>query len=219
MGAIPLYNKTTSQGQMLPPLVDLEFHANIHRYRYRGNWLRYSVSRIAQPTTPEQRMRFEETRHVWEPRGNYVHTAAEALLLGLDPEEGDYGPWIDALRSCWLLQGAETMATEFGVVIPHHEVAGTFDGLIKTSDGAVVLLDFKTVQTDKAVDARKPATAQLGGYLHGLNINKPLIDVDKCCTVVIGPGRSKVISEDPDACFAAWEDRLSIHKIMTELPF
>jgi hypothetical protein len=94
-----------------------------------------------------------------------------------------------------------------------------FDGLIKTSDGAVVLLDFKTVQTDKAVDTRKPATAQLGGYLHGLNINRPMIDVDKCCTVVVGPGRSKVISEDPDLCFAAWEDKLSIHKIMTELPF
>ena len=111
------------------------------------------------------------------------------------------------------------MATELGVVIPHHEVAGTFDGLIKTSDGAVVLLDFKTVQTDKAVDTRKPATAQLGGYLHWLNINRPMIDVDKCCTVVVGPGRSKVISEDPDLCFAAWENKLSIHKIMTELPF
>jgi hypothetical protein len=111
MGAIPLYNKTTSQGQMLPPLVDLEFHADIHRYRYRGNWLRYSVSRIAQPTTPEQRMRFEETRHVWEPRGNYVHTAAEALLLGLEPVRGDYGPWIDALKDCWLLKDAETVAT------------------------------------------------------------------------------------------------------------
>jgi hypothetical protein len=181
--------------------------------------MRYSVSRIAQPATQEQRMRFEETRHIWEPRGNYVHTAAEALLLGLEPDEGDYKPWVDALRSCWLLQGAETMATEFGVVIPHHEVAGTFDGLIKTADGDVVLLDFKTVQTDKAVDARKPATAQLGGYLHGLNINRPMISVKKCCTVVIGPGRSKVISEDPDACFSAWEDKLLIHKISTELPF
>ena len=204
---------------MLEPLSGLDFFADIHRYRYCGNWMRYSVSRIAQPTTPEQRMRFEETRHVWEPRGNYVHTAAEALLLGLEPEEGDYGPWIDALRNCWLLQGAETMATEFSVVIPHHEVAGMFDGLIKTADGAVVLLDFKTVQTDKAVDARKPATAQLGGYLHGLNTNKPEINIDKCCTVVIGPGRSKVISEEPDACFSAWEDKLSIHKVQTELPF
>jgi hypothetical protein len=204
---------------MLKPLEDLEFHADIHRYRYRGSWLRYSVSRIAQPVTPDQQMRFDETRHIWEPRGNYVHTAAEALLLGLAPEEGDYKPWIDALRSCWLLEGAETLATEFGVVIPHHEVAGTFDGLIKTADGNTVLLDFKTVQTDKAVDSRKPATAQLGGYLHGLNVNKPGIAVDKCCTVVIGPGKSKVITEDPDVCFSAWEDRLSIHKKSIELPF
>jgi hypothetical protein len=204
---------------MLKPLSDLEFFPDIHRYRYRGNWLRYSVSRIAQPTTPGQQSRFDATRHIWGPRGNFVHAAAEALLLGLEPEEGEYRPWVDALRDCWLLQGAETLAVEFGVVIPHHEVAGTFDGLIKTSDGAVVLLDFKTVQTDKAVDTRKPATAQLGGYLHGLNINRPMIDVDKCCTVVVGPGKTKVISEEPDECFAAWEAKLETHKILTSLPF
>ena len=204
---------------MLKPLGDLEFYPGIHRYRYRGSWLRYSISRIAQPATREQQVRFEETRHIWEPRGNYVHTAAEALLLGLEPEEGEYKPWIDALRNCWLLEGAETMAVEFGVAIPKDDVAGTFDGLIKTAEGATILLDFKTVQTNKAVDARKPATAQLGGYLHGLNINKPTISIDKCCTVVIGPGRSKVISEDPDECFAAWERQLAVHKIMTELPF
>jgi hypothetical protein len=214
-----VYNGLMAALDMLEPLGDLEFYRDIHRYRYRGDWVRYSVSRIAQPTTPEQRMRFDETRHIWEPRGNYVHTAAEALLLGLEPEEGEYKAWIDALRSCWLLEGAETLATEFGVVIPHHEVAGTFDGLIKTADGNVVLLDFKTVQTDKAVDSRKPATAQLGGYLHGLNLNKPEIEIDKCCTVIVGPGKSKVISEDPDACFSAWEDKLSIHKKSIELPF
>jgi len=214
-----VYNGLMAALDMLEPLGDLEFYGDIHRYRYRGDWVRYSVSRIAQPTTPEQRMRFDETRHIWEPRGNYVHTAAEALLLGLEPEEGEYKAWIDALRGCWLLKGAETLAAEFGVVIPHHEVAGTFDGLIKTADGSVVLLDFKTVQTDKAVDSRKPATAQLGGYLHGLNLNKPKIQIDKCCTVIIGPGRSKVISEDPDVCFSAWEGKLLIHNKLTELPF
>ena len=215
----PLYNVSTRQGQVLPPLADLKFYADIHRYKYRGDWMRYSVSRIAQPTTPEQRMRFEETRHIWEPRGNYVHTAAEALLLGLEPVRGDYGPWIDALKDCWLLKDAETVAVEFGIVIPHHEIAGMFDALIKTADGGITLLDFKTVQTDKAVDARKPATAQLGGYLHGLNINQPRIDVDKCCTVIVGPGRTKVISEDPDVCFAAWEDQLLTHKRAIKLPF
>lgn len=214
-----MYNGFTDVVDMLEPLRDLEFYPDIHRYRYRGDWMRYSVSRIAQPATPEQQMRFDETRHIWEPRGNYVHTAAEALLLGLEPEEGDYGPWIQALRDCWLLKDAETMAVELGVVIPHHDVAGTFDGLIKTADGGTTLLDFKTVQTDKAVDTRKPATAQLGGYLHGLNTNRPEISVDKCCTVIVGPGKSKVISEDPDACFAAWEAKLLVHKKIIELPF
>jgi hypothetical protein len=204
---------------VLQPLNDLEFFEDIHRYRYRGNWMRYSVSRIAQPVTPEQQARFDETRHIWQPRGNHVHTAAEALLLGLEPEAGEYQPWIDALKSCWLLEGAETLAVELGIVIPHHEVAGTFDGLIRTADGGITLLDFKTVQTDKSIDTRKPATAQLGGYLHGLNICYPMISVDKCCTVVIGPGRSRVISDDPDKCYAVWEDCLTDHKKSIALPF
>lgn len=218
-GAWILYNKVKCWTGVLEPLKDLEFFSDIHRYRYRGQWMRYSVSRIAQPTTPEQQARFEETRHIWQPRGNHVHTAAEALLLGLEPEEGDYKPWVDALRSCWLLDGAETIAAELGIVIPHHEIAGTFDGLIRAADGGITLLDFKTVQTEAAVDSRKPATAQLGGYLHGLNINYPMITVGKCCTVVIGPGRSRVISQEPDECFSAWEDRLADHKRSINLPF
>jgi hypothetical protein len=213
------YSGSMAASDMLKPLDDLEFHSDIHRYRYRGNWLRYSVSRIAQPTTPEQRMRLKK-RAMFGNLAAIMYTQQPKhyyLALNLSKVIMSHGLMRYAVAG--LLQGAETMATELGVVIPHHEVAGTFDGLIKTSDGAVVLLDFKTVQTDKAVDTRKPATAQLGGYLHGLNINRPMIDVDKCCTVVVGPGRSKVISEDPDLCFAAWEDKLSIHKIMTELPF
>jgi len=204
---------------VLQPLADLEFFPDIHRYRYRGSWMRYSVSRIAQPVTAEQQARFEETRHIWQPRGNHVHTAAEALLLGLEPEVGEYQQWIDALKSCWLLEGAETLAVELGVVIPHHEIAGTFDGLIRTSDGGITLLDFKTVQTEKAVDTRKAATAQLGGYLHGLNLNYPTITVDKCCTVVVGPGRSRVISESPADCFSAWEDKLMDHSKSIAVPF
>lgn len=204
---------------MLQPLPDLEFYDDIHRYRYRGEWMRYSVSRIAQPTTPDQRARFEETRHVWEPRGNYVHTAAEAILLGIEPNAGNYQAWVEALRDCWLLKGSETLAVELGIVIPTHEVAGTFDGLIKTSDGSIALIDFKTVQTNKAVDGRKAATAQLGGYLHGLNVNHPSVHVDKCCTVVVGPGEVKVISEAPDDCFLAWENKLTDHKKNNTLPF
>jgi hypothetical protein len=204
---------------MLQRLEELQFYSDIHRYKYRGSWMRYSVSRIAQPVTAQQQARFNETKHIWQPRGEQVHTAAEALLLGLEPEVGEYEPWIDALKDCWLLKGAETIAVEFGVVIPHHEVAGTFDGLLKSASGTTVLLDFKTVQTNESVKTRKPATAQLGGYLHGLNINHPKIDIDKCCTVVIGPGCSRVITEDPNDCYLAWEDKLDLHKTINKLPF
>jgi hypothetical protein len=204
---------------MLSPVPGLEFYADIHRYRYQGEWIRNSVSKIAQPVTLEMRQRFDETRHVWEPRGNHVHTAGEAILLGLEPVEGEYKAWVDALRDCWLLRGAETMAVELGIVIPHHDVAGMFDGLIRDADGHVVLLDFKTVQTERAVETRKAATAQLGGYLHGLNLNHPSVVVDKCCTLVVGPGTTKVISEEPDKCFAAWEGCLMTHKAKTQLPF
>ena len=214
-----VYNRMEPSSQMLKPYKDLEFYKDIHRYKFQGNWMRYSVSRIAQPSTVEQQKRFNETKHIWEPRGNHVHTAAEALLLGLEPEIGSYGEWVSALKDCWLLEKAETMAVELSIVIPRHEVAGTFDALIKTADGLVTLIDFKSVQTDKAIDNRKPATAQLGGYLHGLNSNHLSVNVDKCCTVIVGPGRTKVISEDPQVCYDAWEAKLLDHKNAIQLPF
>jgi hypothetical protein len=43
--------------------------------------------------------------------------------------------------------------------------------------------------------------------------------VDKCCTLVVGPGVTKVISEEPDKCFAAWESCLMTYKAKTALPF
>ena len=65
---------------MLDPIPSLEFFEGLHRYRYKGRWLPFSVSRIASPVDPRAERRFAETRHIWLPRGNAVHAYCEALL-------------------------------------------------------------------------------------------------------------------------------------------
>ena len=67
---------------MLDPIADLEFFEDLHRYRYKGRWMPFSVSKIASPSDPAAERRFEETRHIWEPRDNAVHTYCETLLKG-----------------------------------------------------------------------------------------------------------------------------------------
>ena len=69
-------------GKLLDPIPGLEFFSDLHRYRYKGRWLPFSVSRIASPVSPEVELRLEATRHIWEPRGNAVHEYCEALLTG-----------------------------------------------------------------------------------------------------------------------------------------
>ena len=37
---------------MLYPISDLEFFDDLHRYRYKGRWLPFSVSKVTNRTTP-----------------------------------------------------------------------------------------------------------------------------------------------------------------------
>ena len=83
---------------MLDPIPHLEFFEDLHRYRYEGRWLPFSVSKIASPASPEAAKRFAETRHLWEPRGNTVHAYCEAMLTGQEKKAGDYAEWTDPPR-------------------------------------------------------------------------------------------------------------------------
>ena len=203
---------------MLDPIPDLDFHAGLHRYRYKGRWLPFSVSRVTNKTTPEQAAQFERTKHVWAPRGNSVHAYCEAMLTKQELPETEYSEWTQALEDCWLLRDSEVLAVEYRLCDSRKGVGGSFDFLLRSPDGKVVLGDLKTVGNETAVDRRKPATAQLGGYLAMLIDHYPSLTVDWCYTVVVGPSRCKLLRNDPDECLTAWLEAWEAFKL-TELPF
>ena len=202
--------------EQLAPVEGLEFFEDIHRYRYQGRWLPFSVSQIASPPTPEMQQRFDETRHIWEPRGNQVHGFLEAYLD--DPgrstlEPTDYPEWTEPLSECWLVRDGHTIATEYSVCDARKGVGGSFDFLLESSNGKIVLGDLKTVGSESSVSTRKPAKAQLGGYLAMLIDTHPDIRVDWCYTVVAGPGRCRLIQNEPDECLMAWVDAWDRFKV------
>lgn len=198
---------------LLKPIPDLEFFDDLHKYRYKGRWLPFSVSRIASPASPEAQYRFEQTRHIWEPRGNAVHAYCEALLTDQELPETEYEDWTQALEDCWLLKDCEVLAAEYRCCDPHKGVGGSFDFLLRSSTGKVCLGDLKTVGTKSAVKRRKPATAQLGGYLAMLQDFHPTLWIDSCYTLVCGPGESRLIENKPDECLGAWVDAWDIFKV------
>ena len=145
-----------------------------------------------------------------------VHAAAEAKLKGEErPEDLDllYQDWGKALDECWLLKDCEVLAAEYRCCDPLKGIGGSFDFLVRTSNGKLALGDLKTVGSDKAVSQRQPAKAQLGGYLAMLIDHHPNLTVDSCYTLVSGPGRYRLIKSEPDECLMAWVDAWDFFKM------
>ena len=190
---------------MLPPVPHLTFDPDKHRYHYKGERMRWSVSKIASPLSARSEAYINSTKHIWEPRGNTVHAALESILKGDQiVDAGEYGQWVNAMQRSWLLQGCEVLASEYSVCDPQRLIGGQLDFILRTSKGTLVLGDLKTVQTVESVDRRKPADAQLGGYLEMLQGFHDLW-VDRLVTFVVGPGRCRVLSSEPDACVEKWQ--------------
>ena len=193
---------------MLDPIPGLVFHPGPHRYTLHGQWLARSVTRVVGHDMPAKtREHIDATRGVWEPRGNACHAALESFLLNepAEPSEG-YAAWIDSLLAHSLWKGAEVLAVEYRICDQRKSLGGSFDFLLRTAKGSVVLGDLKTVETPMAAKSRKPATAQLGAYAAMLIDHHPFLTIDKCCTVVAGPGVTRLIAEDPSDCISAWLD-------------
>lgn len=199
---------------MLDPIPGLVFDPDLHRYALNGQWLCTSVTKVVSDLTPHARAHIEATRHEWEPRGNTCHAALEAALLGHDgADHGDYAEIIQPLLDHAIWQGCTVLAVEYRLCDERKSLGGSFDFLIRTGKGKVVLGDLKTVGKAPAIDSRKPATAQLGAYLALLIDHHPFLTVDSCCTVVAGPGRTRLIPQDPNLCLGAWVDAWDAYQL------
>jgi len=205
---------------MLAPIDGLEFREDIHRYRYQGQWMAHSVTAVVGgELDATARERIEATRHVWAPRGIAVHAALEAHLLGQPVEAGEYADWVEPMLDSWLFRDCEVVAVEYRLVDATCSLAGSFDFLLRTASGNLVLGDLKTVGSPSAVNARKPATAQLGGYNFMLAQHYPTLVIDKCVTVVSGPGAVEVKVSDPQECVNAWLDAWDRYQAAWELRY
>ena len=201
-----------SRFDMLPKLEGLSFDEEAHRYMWEGKWLPLSPTQILSiDLDDEAKQRIAETKdgpNGWCVRGNTLHGCLENFLLGAaDLNPGDFADWWDPLKACWLWEDATILGVELRMT-DKKRMGGSCDFLIK-KDGQIILGDLKSVSSEKALKSRKPATAQLGFYLYMLQKCWPHVMVDKCVTVVAGPGKTKVITDDPTDCWLAWEDAMS----------
>ena len=97
------------------------------------------------------------------------------------------------LKSCWLFENCEVLGVELRLT-DKKRMGGSCDFLIKLPTGELVLGDLKSVASVKACKARKPATEQLGAYLHMLARCYPKIMCRQ------GLPRSLAHGPDCDAC-------------------
>ncbi len=196
------------------PLLGLERDPS-HRYRLGGHVFPVSVTGVLAHQKGKYAMeRIEATRADWEPRGTTTHKALElaATAPGWHPDHWPPGwPWSDwiwPLLHHPLWSEVEVIASEMGVYSMELNVAGTFDGAFRTSDGRRILFDLKTQGNEKA--GAYDTKPQLGGYLtlaaaHGLHF-------DGAATVWCRPGRTRVALHGASECLEAWKAALADYR-------
>jgi len=207
---------------LLPPLERLHFDETAHRYAWDGEWLPWSVTGIVSNLSLQAKARIDATKDGptgWAIRGSTVHKCLEHHLLGeAEANPGDFTDWVQPLLEHWLWQDCEVLAVEYRLVDPKKRVAGSFDALIRTGKTkATCLLDLKTVASAPAAKSRKAAVEQLGSYRSMLALHHPHIHVDKCLTVISGPGCVELRTSDPDECVEAWEEAWARHEAEQDL--
>lgn len=188
---------------------------------YKAEWLARTVTGVVgaklSPDALANIMRYKDGPKGWAARGQQIHNALEGYLKGEPIEFAEHWTdWIDPMLDCELFRDAKVIATEYRLCDAKKSMGGSFDFLLKTSTGEIVLGDLKTVGSKSKARTRGPATDQLGGYLAMLIDHHPAVHVNKCVTVVAGPNECRVIREDPDDCIEAWLDSWDRYKFEQE---
>ena len=158
---------------------------------------------------PEAYRRIQETRHLWEDRGNYLHNALQQHLEGAaELAHGEYGEWLGPLIDDFpLWDRYPAIATEFRLVDKRARFAGSLDFLLKgkNPEGKDICLlgDLKTKSANGRVGDHR---AQLGAYAVMLSAHFPTLWIDRCVVVNSFPGRVELSTYEVDECVSAWED-------------
>jgi hypothetical protein len=204
--------------ELLSPIQGLFFDERAHRYCFRGDWLPWSVTGVISDLSEAARKQIERTKDGpdgWELRGNTVHGILEQHLRGGMTGavyEERWAPWAEPLLDHWLFRDCTVLAVEYRLCDSWKRMGGSFDFLVCTAQGQVILGDLKTVSTAAALKARKPASAQLGAYISMLWEWWPVINIDRCATLVSAPGECELKVQEPGECLMAWEKAWEKHQ-------
>ena len=207
---MPIDNpKHTEVMKQLTPL-PIDFDEKAHSYLWvpTGEWMRLSVTKVLSASKDPKTLKiFDKTKHVWAPRGTYVHAALEQFLKGRPEHEllgSRYDEYVRPLLAYPMWESFEPIALEYRVCDLRRNIGGSLDvlGYDHRMD-RMVLLDLKTLGKN---GQQYSTDAQLGGYLSMLIDHHKLI-VDECLTMWASPGESHLgARQPPDQCLQAWED-------------
>ena len=202
----------------LDPLPELERDER-HRYRVGNHVFPISVTGVLAASKSDfAKKRMEETRHLWEARGNNTHKALELASTDPDwhPDDWPTGwpfmDWIWPMLSHPLWNEAYVVASEMGLYSMEQNVVGTFDGayLIRSPSGQWrrILFDLKTQGKNNA--STYDTRPQLGGYLsmaleHG-------IAFDGAATLWARPGKTVLKTYGINECLDGWTAALAAYR-------
>lgn len=214
-------------GQLLPPIEGLWLEPDSHRYHFRGDWLPWSSTGIVSDLSPKARKQIERTKDGpdgWALRGGSIHSILEQHLMGISSGglhgviyDDRWASWAEPLLDHWLFRDCQVLAVEYALCDPRKRVGGSFDFLVRTSEGQTILGDLKTVTTAAALKSRKPATAQIGSYASMMCHWWPTLRIDRCATLVAAPGECELKVEATAKCIAAWQEAWERHQAEEQL--
>ena len=202
----------------LPPL-PIHFDEPRHKYVWQGDGadevMAYSVTQICNRKTAEQMARIEETRHIWQPRGDTIHLFAKHMNTGEAlPNPGDYAAWTEPLLDHPFWNDFEPIAAEYPMCDRRLSVGGSLDAL-GYYKGVLTLLDFKSQSSTKS--GQYDCTPQLGGYCQML-FGHHRLSVQACRVIWVKPGRTVVgTAHDPEQCELKYQECVEEFFVKKEL--
>ena len=205
--------KTIQKLQRLPIFRD----EATHKYfcEKSNKWLKYSTTMVCNELTEQAKESIDRTRHIWQPRGETVHSCLEQKMLGADDiDMGEYEEWAIPLFELELFTHFEPMGVEYMMSNPGKDVGGQLDLIgYDTKAKKIRLIDLKT-KGDTKYDFKKRTgwrepyrtDKQLGCYIEMLKLNCD-IEPDICNTIWAYKGKCMLNEDQPvQRCKDAWQE-------------